>query len=80
MTLAKIATNTKTSVNTLRILLLSHISIVEKIPPKVKKTIPIILIMLMENRIPKCATKAPITRNPMVKMKWRDLKSLIADL
>ena len=80
MTLTKIVTNTKTSMNTLRILLLSHTSTAEKIPPKAKKTIPIISIMLTENRIPTCVMKAPITRNPIVKIKWRDLKSLIADL
>ena len=50
----------------------------KKLPPKVKNIIPIISIILTENRIPKCATKAPITRNPIVKIKWRDLKSLIA--
>ncbi len=73
------ATDIKTRINTLLILLFFHVSNAEKIPPKAKKTSPIISIILTENKKPKCARKAPITVKPIVKIKRADLKSLIAD-
>ena len=60
-------------------MLFFHVSNAEKIPPKAKKTIPTNLIMLTENKKPKCARKAPITMKPIVKINRDDLKSLIAD-
>ena len=69
----------RTSMNMLLILLFFHVVNTEQIPPKIMKTIPIIFMMLTASRVPKCVRKNPITINPIVKIKWRDLKSLTAD-